>query len=92
MAPMFGAMPDLVLRGRRVLTPQGLRPAAVHVADGRIAAVAAAGDAGDADVVVDAGDAVVIPGLVDAHVHVNDPGRAWEGFDAATRAPPRPAA
>jgi allantoinase len=57
------------------------------VRGGRIAAVEAPdAPAGDADV-VDAGDAVVLPGLVDTHVHVNDPGREeWEGFPSASRA------
>jgi allantoinase len=60
----------------------------VSVADGRITAV----ESHDADVpdgarLVDAGDDVLLPGLVDTHVHVNDPGRAeWEGFFTATRA------
>jgi allantoinase len=57
------------------------------VRGGRIAAVDAPGEpAGDAEV-LDAGDAVVLPGLVDTHVHVNDPGREeWEGFPSASRA------
>jgi allantoinase len=78
----------LVLRGRRVVTPDGVRPAAVHAAGGVIERVTAADEApGGAATVVDAGDAVVLPGLVDTHVHVNEPGRtAWEGFASATRA------
>lgn len=79
--------PDLLLRGRRVVTPEGMHPAAVHVSGGRIVSVggfdAAAGDVR----VVEVGDAVLMPGLVDTHVHVNEPGRAeWEGFATATRA------
>jgi allantoinase len=79
---------DLVLRGRRVVLPDGVRPAAVHVADGTIAAVAALDDPVPAGAqVVEAGEAAILPGLVDCHVHVNDPGRAhWEGFASATRA------
>ncbi|RKR91479.1 allantoinase [Micromonospora pisi] len=74
---------DLVLRSRRVVTPQGERPAAVCLRDGRIAAVqdyhAVAGD--------DLGELALLPGLVDTHVHVNEPGRTdWEGFPTATRA------
>ena len=62
-----------------------LRPASVAVCGGVIASVDAYDDAaGDA---VDAGEAVVMPGLVDTHVHVNEPGRTeWEGFETATRA------
>jgi allantoinase len=79
---------DRVIRGRRVLVDGDLRPAAIHVAGGRIAAVAAADDPlPDGAALVDAGDLVVMPGLVDTHVHVNEPGRTeWEGFATATRA------
>src|SRR3982750_3174905 len=78
----------LVIRGQRVLTPEGTRPAAIHIEGGRIARVAHHGDPAGANArVVDAGDLVVMPGLVDTHVHVNEPGRTdWEGFETATRA------
>ncbi|WP_367136358.1 allantoinase AllB [Saccharothrix sp. HUAS TT1] len=76
---------DLVLRAARVVTPGGERRADVGVADGRIVAVA---DRLDAGAVVElADDEVLLPGLVDTHVHVNEPGRGdWEGFETATRA------
>jgi allantoinase len=75
-----------VFRARRVVLPDGVRPASVHVADGRIVAVRGF-DHTDGAPVVDAGDAVLMPGLVDTHVHVNEPGRThWEGFETATRA------
>jgi len=78
-------MSALSLRSRRVVTPDGVRPASVVVADGVITRVTGWGDA-PADV-VDVGDDVVMPGLVDTHVHVNEPGRTeWEGFATATRA------
>ncbi|MCW2870185.1 allantoinase AllB [Actinacidiphila oryziradicis] len=79
---------DTVLRSTRVVTPEGLRPAAVAVAGGRIAAVWPY----DAELpagteVVELGDDALLPGLVDTHVHINDPGRTeWEGFETATRA------
>jgi allantoinase len=79
---------QLVLRSTRVITPEGTRAASVAVADGRIAAVLPH----DAEVppaarLEDLGDDVLLPGLIDTHVHVNDPGRAeWEGFRTATRA------
>jgi allantoinase len=79
---------ELVLRSTRVVTPEGERPASVAVAGGRITAVLphAAPPPGAARV-EDYGDAVLLPGLVDSHVHVNDPGRtAWEGFATATSA------
>jgi allantoinase len=75
-----------VIRGHRVVTPGGTRAAAIHVVDGRIARVAEYGDIPAGAEIVDAGDLLVLPGLVDTHVHVNDPGRTeWEGFETATR-------
>jgi len=78
---------DLVITGKRVVTPDGVVPAAVAIAGGLITAVGDPGAAPDAARRLDAGDAVVLPGLVDVHVHVNEPGRTeWEGFETATRA------
>lgn len=79
---------ELVLRSTRVITPGGTRAASVAVAGGKITAVLAY----EAEVpagarLEDFGDDVLLPGLVDTHVHVNDPGRTeWEGFWTATRA------
>jgi allantoinase len=76
----------LVVRARRVVLPDGERAAAVHTEDGRITAVTAFDDAPAAAVTL-ADDEVLLPGLVDSHVHVNEPGRThWEGFATATRA------
>lgn len=78
---------DLVIRGRRVATPEGVRAASIHVSGGRIVRVAAWDDAPASAPVADAGELLVMPGLVDTHVHVNEPGRTnWEGFETATRA------
>ncbi len=80
-------MSEVVFRARRVVLPEGVRPASVNVEGGRIAAVRGFDDAGDGARVVDAGDALLMPGLVDTHVHVDEPGRTeWEGFETATRA------
>jgi allantoinase len=77
---------SVVVRARRVVLPDGERAAAVHVTDGVVTAVTAFDDAGDAPVTL-AEDEVLLPGLVDSHVHVNEPGRTeWEGFASATRA------
>ncbi len=76
-----------VVRGRRVCVDGRLRPAAVHVAGGIIAAVTDWDQVHGAAVVVDVGDLLLTPGLADAHVHVNEPGRTeWEGFATATAA------
>jgi allantoinase len=69
-----------------VVLPDGECAAAVHTEDGRITAVTAFDDAPAAAVTL-ADDEVLLPGLVDSHVHVNEPGRThWEGFATATRA------
>ena len=80
-------MSERVLRGERVLIDGVLRRAAIHVRDGRITSVGEPEDVGSGMSVHDAGAFVVMAGLVDTHVHVNEPGRAeWEGFETATRA------
>lgn len=80
-------MPDLALLSRRVLTEQGLQPAAVLVERGRIAGVVDIREVPAGCPARDAGNAVLMPGLVDSHVHVNEPGRTdWEGFLTATSA------
>ena len=77
----------LTVRSQRVVTPDGLRPAAVHVRDGTIVDVTDHHEIPAGGSLVDAGTDVVAPGLVDIHVHVNEPGRTgWEGFATATRA------
>ncbi|GAB3196890.1 allantoinase AllB [Geodermatophilus arenarius] len=76
----------LVVRARRVVLPGGERAAAVHTADGVVTAVTGFDDV-PAGAVTLADDEVLLPGLVDSHVHVNEPGRTeWEGFATATRA------
>jgi allantoinase len=80
-------MSALIVRSERVATPQGVRPAAIRVRDGRIVDVGPYDDEASGVRRLDAGPLVVLPGLVDTHVHVNDPGREdWEGFAHATRA------
>jgi allantoinase len=76
----------LVVRARRVVLPEGERAAAVHTRDGVVTAVTDYADV-PAGAVTLAEDEVLLPGLVDSHVHVNEPGRTeWEGFASATRA------
>src|SRR5580704_6172544 len=111
---MRSGSPQLVIRASRVVLPDGIRAAAVTVADGKISDVgpydlaagarvgpggarvgpggARVGPGGERvgpgaeRVITLADDEVLLPGLVDTHVHVNEPGRTdWEGFATATR-------
>jgi allantoinase len=73
---------------RRVVTPEGIRPAAILVEGERIRAVVFPEQVpAEGYKILDFGEAAILPGLVDSHVHINEPGRAeWEGFETATRA------
>jgi allantoinase len=78
--------PDLVVRARRAWIAGAWRPADLQVTDGRITSLDAPVPDG-VPVVELADDEVLLPGLVDSHVHINEPGRThWEGFASATRA------
>jgi allantoinase len=79
---------DLLIRARRTVTDAGEAPASVAVRAGRILRVGGFDEPWTAAEVVELGeDEVLLPGLVDSHVHVNEPGHAtWEGFASATRA------
>jgi allantoinase len=78
---------DLVIRSRRAVLPDGTRAAAVAVSGRAIAAIDEYTAPVEADRDIDLGDLALLPGLVDTHVHVNEPGRTeWEGFTTATRA------
>src|SRR5216683_2188944 len=82
------------IRSTRVVLPGGVQPATVYVRDTRIERVVSGDTEGPASLpqsptanVRDVGDLVVMPGIVDTHVHVNEPGRTeWEGFATATAA------
>jgi allantoinase len=74
------------LRSTRVLTAEGLTPATLIIEGEKIAAIRAWHDAPQSEDLHDFGDLLLLPGLVDSHVHINDPGRDWEGFETATRA------
>ncbi len=80
--------PDLVLRAPRVLTAVGEVARRIGVIDGRVVAIEPLESELAGRQVVELGeDVVLLPGLVDTHVHINEPGRTeWEGFDSATRA------
>jgi allantoinase len=79
--------PTQIVRSQRVVTPEGVAPRSVHIRDGVITAVRGYDDLPSGANVHDANESVVMPGLVDTHVHINEPGRTeWEGFETATRA------
>ncbi|GIU54265.1 allantoinase AllB [Arthrobacter sp. NicSoilC12] len=79
---------DVVFRGRQVLATAGIAAREVGIRDGVTAAIEPLGTGLSGRDVIDlAGDEILLPGLVDTHVHVNEPGRTeWEGFASATRA------
>ena len=79
--------PDLIVRGQRVVLPETVAPRSVHISEERIVFVGDYDDVVAGCEIVDASDSVVMPGLVDTHVHINAPGRTeWEGFRSATLA------
>jgi allantoinase len=78
---------DLIVRGTRVVTREGVHPAAIRIHEGTIVGISAYDDVPTGSAVYEVGDLAVMPGLVDTHVHINEPGRTeWEGFTTATRA------
>ncbi|WP_026462887.1 allantoinase AllB [Adhaeribacter aquaticus] len=77
---------DLALRSKHTLTPEGLKEALVLIKDRTIADLAPLHTEVTC-AVIDTGNKVLLPGLIDPHVHINEPGRTdWEGFDTATKA------
>src|ERR1700742_5085542 len=77
----------LLIRSRRMVVEGEVRAAAALVRDGRVAVIGDYGLRLDADRAAARGALPLLPGVVDSHVHVNEPGRTeWEGFGCATRA------
>jgi len=78
------------ISSKRIVTPQGIISGSVEINDGKIISVVeghAIQGKPKQEEVIDYGDAVIMPGLIDVHVHLNEPGRTeWEGFDTGTRA------
>ena len=78
-------MADVVIRGGTVVLPDGPQHADISIEGGRITAIAA--ELGDAQQEIDARGLVVMPGMIDVHVHFNEPGRTgWEGAATGSRA------
>src|SRR5688500_12504504 len=82
------ALTSLIIRCKQVVLPSGIAPAAIHIAGETITAVTDYDTVPAGCELIQADDnSIVMPGLVDSHVHVNEPGRTeWEGFATATRA------
>ena len=78
----------MIVRAQRVVLPDVIGPRSIHIRDGRIVGVAGYDEVVAGEEIVDVDDeSVVMPGLVDTHVHINSPGRTeWEGFRSATLA------
>jgi allantoinase len=75
------------VHSKRVILPDGVREATLIIEGGVISGVVGGLAVAEGMELVDAGESVVMPGLIDPHVHINEPGRTdWEGFDTATRA------
>lgn len=80
----------IALRSSQVVTPDGVRPAIVVIEHGRIVDVLDTAAAAPGVEIEDLGDGALLPGLVDSHVHVNEPGRTdWEGWASASLAAAR---
>jgi allantoinase len=80
--------PNLVIRGRRVVLPESIAPASIQISDGVITSVSSYQSVpADCELIEINEASLLMPGLVDTHVHINEPGRTeWEGFATATRA------
>jgi allantoinase len=80
-------IPGFAIRSNRVVTSQGTRRCALLISDGVIDSICDADSISDQIDVHDFGDWVVAPGIIDCHIHLNDPGRSsWEGFQTGTQA------
>src|SRR4051812_591265 len=77
---------DLAISGRNICTPEGMRAGVVLVKDGIIEAILPGLTGEVSQMEIDIGERMLMPGIVDPHVHINEPARTdWEGFNPATR-------
>ncbi len=84
---MLELSPVTAIQSRRIVTPEGIIEGCILTEGGIIEEIVPRGSVPPGAVVEDAGNSVVMPGLVDTHVHINEPGRTdWEGFETATKA------
>ncbi len=79
--------PSFALKSKNILTPSGIQSGFLVIEDTKIAGVVAALDPLFNGTIEDVGESLIMPGLIDCHVHINEPGRTeWEGFETATKA------
>lgn len=80
-------VPQIIIRGQRVVLSDSIASASIHIHNGTVTKISSYDDVASNCEIVEAGKAsIVMPGLVDSHVHINEPGRTeWEGFATATR-------
>jgi allantoinase len=77
---------EFVIRGKKILASNKLAPFSIHVEDGKVFRVSDYDDVSGNTIEI-SDESILMPGLVDTHVHINEPGRTeWEGFETATRA------
>lgn len=80
-------MHDLIVKNGRVVLADEVATVDIAVKDGRIAEIAHKIDPASAKEVIDAAGLYVMPGMVDPHMHVSEPGRTeWEGYETGTKA------
>src|SRR5262245_49670041 len=79
-------MSDFVLASRRIVLPESIHDGGIQVSRGKISKILSRAEISSGEI-LDVGDRAVLPGIVDTHAHINEPGRTeWEGFETATRA------
>lgn len=77
---------NLAIRSKRILTPEGFVDGTIFISEGKIIAIETIDNSFQSEKTIDASNNVVMPGIIDPHVHINEPGRTdWEGFDTAMR-------
>lgn len=81
------SMNRIIIKSKRIVTPSGVLDGMLKIENGKIIFVGPVEEYSEGYKIIDAGNNVVMPGVIDPHVHINEPGRTdWEGFDTATRA------
>jgi allantoinase len=78
---------DFGIKSKNILTPQGIIDGIILISNGKISDIISSKNDSCDFPIEDANESIVMPGIIDPHVHINEPGRTdWEGFDTATKA------